>query len=214
MALKEDKVDLKYQCITRLLIGTGARIGEIQALEWSDIDFSTGRVLITKTLQKIARIGTIEKSPKTENSIRSVYIGTDVLDLLKEYKEWQDEEKKKLGDLWHNTIELFDGKGKKFNKQNKKLFTQSDGRPINPSTYGDWLKKFIQKHNLKPYTPHSYRHTFATLSLEEGQPINAISKTLGHSNISTTTNIYVKATDDAKKELSSVMASKMSDIFN
>lgn len=213
-ALKDDQVDLKYLCITRLLIGTGARIGEIQALEWNDIDFTTGCVSITKTIQHIGGIGIIEKAPKTDNSKRNVYIGVDVLNLLKEYKDSQDKEKQKLRDIWHNTIDLYDEKGKKIIKQNNKLFTQWDGKPINACTYAAWLKKLTKRHNLKPYTPHSFRHTFATLSLEEGQPINAISRTLGHSNISTTTNIYVKTTDDAKKELSNVMASKMSDIFD
>lgn len=213
-ALIEDKVDLKYQCMASIALGTGARIGEIQALEWKDIDFKTGKVSITKTIQRITTMGIVEKAPKTKNSVREVYIGEDVLDMLKEHKVEQEETKKKLGDLWLNTIELTDAKGKPFTKQNDKIFTQWNGKPIYNGTFGYWLKKFTDKHNLKPYTPHSFRHTFATLSLEENQPINAISRTLGHSNISTTSNIYIKTTNKSKEVLSTVMTNKMSMIFN
>lgn len=213
-SLKTDEVDLKYQCMTRIALGTGARIGEIEALEWKDIDFITGKIKITKTIQRIGGIGMIEKSPKTDNSKREVFIGEDVIELLKQHKAEQEETKKSIGDLWLNNIEFKDAKGKTFIKNNDKVFTQWNGKPIYNGTFAYWLKKFTTKHNLKAYTPHSFRHTFATLSLEEHQPINAISKTLGHSNISTTSNIYIKTTDKSKEVLSTVMSNKMNDIFN
>lgn len=213
-ALKIDNVDLKYQCMIRIALGVGARIGEIEALEWSDVNFKTGVIKITKTIQNISGLGTVEKPPKTKNSIREVMIGQDVIELLKEHKKEQEQTKNNLGDLWQNDIEVKDAKGNTIIKQNDKIFTQWDGKPIYNGTFGKWLKKFTKKHGLKPYTPHSFRHTFATLSLEANQPINAISRTLGHSNISTTTDIYVKTTDKSKETLSSVMSNKMNDIFH
>lgn len=212
-ALYTDKVNLKYQCMSRIALGTGARIGEIQALEWNDINFKTGFISINKTIQRISSIGTIEKPPKTKNSIRIVQVGKDVLDLLIELKKEQEETKNKLKDLWLENIVLYNEKGNQFIKENDKIFTQWNGKPIYNGTFGSWLKKFTMKHNLKPYTPHSFRHTFATLSLEEQQPINAISKTLGHSNITTTSNIYIKTTDKSKEVLSIVMSEKLKDIF-
>ena len=208
------KEKLKYQCMVRIALDTGLRIGEINALEWKDINFKTGLIKITKTIQRIPKIGLIEKPPKTKNSIRVVYIGQDVIELLKQHKQEQNDLKSIMGDLWNYKIELKDAKGNTFIKDNDKIFTQENGLPINPSTCHHWLKKFTSRNNLKDYTPHSFRHTFATLSLEEKQPINAISKTLGHSNISTTSNIYIKTTDKSKEVLSTVMTNKMSDIFN
>lgn len=212
MLLKNEK--LIYQCITRMCLDNGARIGEIQALEWKDINFKTGDVSITKTLQKVSGIdGLIEKPPKTKNSIRVVRIGEDTLNLLLQLKKEQEEKKNKLGDLWQSKIELKDANKKTFIKDNDKIFTQWNGLPIYPTTYRDWLSKFCKRNNLKQISPHSLRHTFATLSVEENQPINAISKILGHSNITTTSNIYIKATDKSKEILSNVMTNKMSSFF-
>ena len=50
----------------RIALGTGARVGEIQALEWKDINFKTGIISITKTIQRLTKIGTVEKAPKTK----------------------------------------------------------------------------------------------------------------------------------------------------
>lgn len=214
LAQELSKEKLKYQCMVRIALETGLRIGEINALEWKDIDFTTGAIQITKTIQRISGMGLVEKPPKTKNSTREVFIGDDVCNLLKEHKKEQEELKKIMGDLWHYKIELKDAKGNTIIKDNDKLFTQENGKPINPCTCCHWLKKYTKKYNLKGYTPHSFRHTFATLSLEENQPINAISKTLGHSNISTTSNIYIKTTDKSKEVLSTVMANKMSGLFS
>jgi len=52
------------------------------------------------------------------------------------------------------------------------------------------LRKLCKKINIKPVTFHVFRHTFATFALESGQSIKTISETLGHSQVSTTLNLY------------------------
>ena len=148
-----------------IALSTGMRIGEINALEWDDIDFVNKKIRVNKTLQYISTIGIIEKEPKTKKSKRIIDVEQDLLNLLCEYSKEQEKNKKLLDYYWHKEITLKNEKGNDFTKKNNKIFTQWDGKPIFPQTFGQWLKKFQKKHNLSNYTPHSFRHTYATISV-------------------------------------------------
>lgn len=101
-----------------------------------------------------------------------------------------------LGDLWY---------------ESNRLFTQTNGKPIFPSTIGSWFSKFIKRHNTKVMNDksipanekknyllntvnfHGLRHTSATLLIGKNIDIATVSRRLGHANISTTLNIYTHA---------------------
>lgn len=83
-----------------------------------------------------------------------------------------------------------------------KLKTFPNGRlfPYNLDAITKWFKKFIKKNNLSPLTIHGLRHTHATLLIANGTDYKTVSSALGHSQTSTTMNIYVhKNTDNIKK---------------
>ena len=66
----------------------------------------------------------------------------------------------------------------------------ADGKPIHPTTISKWLRKFCDQRGLPRISPHTLRHTSATLLLMQGLPIKAVSRRLGHSQNATTTDIY------------------------
>ncbi|MDD2391981.1 MAG: tyrosine-type recombinase/integrase [Bacilli bacterium] len=208
-----NNLDISKKVYILLSLSTGMRVGEISALEWKDIDFENKIIKVDKTLQYISDIGIIEKQPKTNKAKRIINIEQNLLDFLCEYREKQKQDIKLLDYYWHYDIELKDEKGKTFIKKNDKLFTQFDGKPIFPDTFGKWLKRFRKKHNLKDYTPHSFRHTFATISIEENQSISAISETLGHAKKSTTLDMYVHSNNIAKEQLANSISSKLNNYF-
>ncbi|MBD9050098.1 site-specific integrase [Ruminococcus sp.] len=120
----------------------------------------------------------ITKEPKTKSSKRTMKISNDMLKRLKIYQAWQSEQRIKIGSEWNDT---------------DRLFTQWNGLPMYPDSLTKWFKLFLKRHNLRQVTLHSLRHTNATLMIAEGTDIRTVSGRLGHSNTSTTLNIYTHA---------------------
>ena len=205
--------EIKWKTLITLLLYSGLRRGEALALEWSDIDFNTGTIKINKIIQYIEEIGIIEKLPKTKTSIRTINVPKECLDILMEYKYWQDEEKLKLKDLWNNTITLKSADNKEFTKKNNKIFTQWNGNPMFPDSINNYIKKLCIRHKLKTFTPHGLRHTYTSILLRAGLPVNLVSKMLGHNNSTTTLNIYAHIFKDDKSLASNTISSEINKIL-
>lgn len=169
---------ITYRTMILLLVYTGMRRGELFGLEWKDIDFKNGYLHIVRTSQYIGNKQLITKEPKTKSSKRTMKISNDMLNRLKIYQAWQSEQRLKIGSEWNDT---------------DRLFTQWNGLPMYPDSLTKWFKLFLKRHNLRQVTLHSLRHTNATLMIAEGTDIRTVSGRLGHSNTSTTLNIYTHA---------------------
>lgn len=168
--------DIKYKTAITLTLFTGVRLGELMGLEWSDIDFANGIVSINKSSQYLADKGVFTKTPKTESSIREVAIPDFVLSLLEEYRLWYETQKSIYGELWTNS---------------DRLFVQSDGKPMHPSTISKWFVKFVKEIGLPVINFHGLRHTNATLLISQNIDVAVVAARLGHAQITTTFNFYV-----------------------
>lgn len=203
---------IKYKTMITLSIYGGMREGELTALTWDDIDFDDCTIKINKSLQHLPDKGTFVKATKTENT-RIISIPATVIDLLKEYKKWQNQERLHMGSLWQDS---------------NNIFTAVDGGFIFPSTVSKWFLKFIRKHNesiknhptikeehksmylLPEVNFHGLRHTSATLLINQGVDISTVSKRLGHARTSTTMDIYSHSLLKADIEASN----KLDNLFN
>ena len=172
--LGEDKI--KYKTAIVLAIFTGARLGELAGLSWSDIDLQNGIVHINRSSQYLADMGVFTKLPKTENSIRDIAIPDFVVSLLDEYRTWYNKQ-----DFNHNNC----------NGNLECLFVQSTGKPMHPSTISKWFRKFIQDIGLPVINFHGLRHTNASLLISQQIDVAIVAARLGHAQISTTLNFYV-----------------------
>jgi integrase len=168
--------NIKYKVAITLTVFTGVRLGELMGLEWSDIDFTNGIVSINKSSQYLADKGVFTKTPKTESSIRDVAIPYFVVSLLEEYKSWYEEQKSIYGELWIDS---------------DRLFVQSDGKPMHPSTISKWFVKFVKEIGLPVINFHGLRHTNATLLISQNIDVAVVAARLGHAQITTTFNFYV-----------------------
>ena len=81
-----------------------------------------------------------------------------------------------MGDAWDNADD--------------RVFTKEDGTPLFPDSISKWFTTFVKRSGLPPVTVHSLRHTYASLMIAEGTPLVNVSHSLGHAQVSTTTNIY------------------------
>ena len=170
-----DSAPEPFRTMTMICMFLGLRRGELCALEWNNIDFGKCLVSVRKNLIASKNGGMFEDTPKNKTSIRDIRVTESILDMLREYKDWQDAYKENVGSLWEET---------------GKLFTNATGGWLNPSTFSGWFSKFCKKNGFEDVHVHTLRHTSATIMLMNGVPLRVVSQRLGHHDSSTTNNIY------------------------
>lgn len=151
------------------------RRGELTGLTWNDIDFKNSQISINKQRHYVVGYGTIKDKPKTEAGVRTVTASKTVMNLLKQYRNQQLEQKLKLGTAWQNE---------------PYVFVLDDGTPISPNLPYKWFVNFLERHNLPKITFHQLRHTNASILIASGEDVVTVSGRLGHSDKSITLNTY------------------------
>ena len=184
---------LKWNVLVNLLIITGCRRGEIMGLKWSRVDFKNSQIKIDNNLIYKADVGVYEDTTKT-GSTRFIKLPAETLALLKQYRRWWLELKLKNGDWWVDT---------------DFLFVQDNGKPMIPDSVTRCLARFSERHGLPHINPHAFRHTMASILIDAGTNIVAVSKRLGHGKVSTTTDIYSHVLKEADERASESLADVM-----
>ena len=158
----------------------GVRIGEVCALTWEDIDTDSGIISVRKTIQRIytiddgkRRTELILDTPKTKNSIRDIPMSRELLKMLKPIKK-----------VVNSSFYVL----------------TNDARPTEPRTYRNYYRKLLQSIDVPVIKFHGLRHSFATRCIESNCDYKTVSVLLGHSNISTTLNLYVHPNMEQKKK--------------
>lgn len=182
---------IKWRTITHLFLITGARRGEILGLKWDKVNVQKNTLTICSTILYSPDIGVYESVPKTEKSRRVIAVPPETIQLLQEYRQWQEEQKALL---------------KTYYQDRGYLFAQEDGSPMHPDSVTDWLGKFSQRHNLPHINPHAFRHTMASMLYYSGVDSVSISQRLGHAQVSTTANIYAHVMEHADQKNADILA--------
>ena len=180
----------KWKMLTHLLLITGARRGEVLGLKWSAVDFAGNRVHVCNNILYSPDIGVYEDTPKTATSDRWVTLPAETMQLLRQYRAWQNAKRLRLGEYYQD--QGF-------------LFAQDDGKPMHPDSVTDWLAKFSKRHGLPHINPHAFRHTMASMLYFNGVDSVSISKRLGHAQVSTTANIYAHLDAASKQNTAEAM---------
>ncbi len=185
---------LKYRTFFNLMIYSGFRRGEMLGLEWKDVNFETNVISVRRTSNYTAKKGVYTDTTKTKKSQRSLKFPQEIMDMLKEYKAEQDEQALKCGDKWVET---------------DRLYVKWNGEPMQNGTPYFWLGEFCEKHDLPFYGLHSFRHLFASLLVNQGVDIVTVSGALGHSTVSTTSNIYCHMLQEAQAKVPDAVSSAL-----
>ena len=160
-----------------LCLYTGLRIGELLALEWSDIDMSKSELRVNKTCHygkdENGTFCRITDIPKTQSSIRTIPIPRQLMSRLREVKK-------------------------------KSLSTHVVANGSNLISIRSYQRSFallLKRLNIQHRGFHSLRHTFATRALECGMDVKTLSEILGHKSPTVTLNRYAHSLMEHKKEM-------------
>lgn len=161
-----------------LELSTGIRRGEALALTWDDINFTTREISINKSAYVYQGKRKI-KTPKTSSGIRTLTVSQNLID--------------ELSDAYNNYLNNKKIYGLGFTNSNL-VICQKDGRPYHPDSMTTKWCRFVRKNNLKQIRFHDLRHTNATMMIEAGVDYKTVKDRLGHSDVSTTLNVYTHRT--------------------
>ncbi len=170
-------------------LSTGLRIGEVCALKWSDISLDKGTLTVQRTIERIYIIDgdnthteLVINTPKTTNSCREIPLSRDALALIRPLMKVVNP------DYYVIT---------------------NEPSPTEPRTYRNYYKRLMAQLGIPPLKFHGLRHSFATRCIESNCDYKTVSVLLGHSNISTTLDLYVHPNMEQKKRCIERMAKSM-----
>lgn len=158
-----------------LCLYTGLRIGELLALEWSDIDFAKGELTVSKSCHDSKKDGHYDRRiepPKTKHSNRVIPLPKQLMPILREMKQ-----------------------------KNPTGYVVGGEKIIPVRSYQASFALLLKKQNLPHRGFHALRHTFATRALECGMDVKTLSELLGHKNPTVTLNRYVHSLMPHKHEM-------------
>ena len=188
-----EKESIKYETYFKLIIATGMRRGECCALKWEDINYAERSIHVCRNAVKTTGDEIIVKAPKTKAGNRYVYFSAEMESLLREYEAFCAAETERY-DRRKQTKDDY-----VFRRKGMKL-------PMTPSTFTWRFKKILKANDLPTdLNVHSLRHTAASLFIASGTDVGTVAGLLGHSQPSTTLDIYTHAFDKNKKAASQIM---------
>lgn len=182
---------MKYKAFFVLAIYGGFRRSEILGLEWKDIDFEGRTISIQRTSQYMKGKGVFTDTTKTEESQRTLKLPKVVFEVLRQLRADQAQTRLLMGEQWED---------------HDRLFTKEDGRPMHPNTPYHWQKRFCEETGQRFLGVHAFRHLNASLLINAGVDVKTVSTTLGHSQVTTTLNIYAHTFKEAQAKASEAVA--------
>lgn len=165
----------RNQLITQIALVSGARAGEIAALETKHLNPKVNTIVIEQSLS-LKEGQLILKSTKNKR-IREVAIPENLMKRLLKQKLLKQTQLVKLGKNRHWP-------------ENQFLFSNESGKPLRPDSISQFWGRFRKRTNLREIRFHDLRHTSATILINRGTHAKVIQERLGHSTIGTTMNVY------------------------
>ena len=191
--LKMVEESTQFNRIIKVLLYTGMRSGECLALRWQDIDFENKTIHIENTLTDVGGKHWLQP-PKTKTSNRYIALSDILAKIFLEQKQYNDEKIAKLG---------------KDYKYPEMVFASESGNYVDRSGLNTQFRRFVKGTDFDFITLHSLRHCNATLLINSGIDLKIVSELLGHSDVSTTANVYADVLESAKARVADLISLKL-----
>ena len=173
----------------------GFRRGEVLGLKWDAIDFERGTISVIRTVTTITVNGKQteieQQSAKTKSSLRTLPLIGSFREYFLQVKEAQELNKQVCGNCYNHEYDGF-------------VFVDELGERMRANYLTSAFPKFLEDHGLRRMRFHHLRHSCASLLLANGVPLKHIQEWLGHSDFTTTANIYAHL--DYKSKITSAQA--------
>lgn len=188
-----DSDDLEI--IMKVILFTGLRESEALGLTWDCIDFKAGTIKVCKQLlkRKAEDGGTVLVNSTKSNKPRSVKPAPFVMDLLSRQWREQAEQRLRAGEIWQGWKTATE-------RETSLVFTTEDGKYISQTSLRYHFKKVAAEIGAPDCRVHDLRHTFAVLSLQNGDDIKTVQSNLGHATAAFTLDVYGHVSDRMKDE--------------
>ena len=174
----------------------GFRRGEVLGLKWDAIDFERGTISVIRTVTTITLDGKQteieQQSAKTKSSLRTLPLIGSFREYFLQVKETQELNKQVCGNCYNHEYDGF-------------VFVDELGERMRANYLTSAFPKFLEDHGLRRMRFHDLRHSCASLLLANGVPLKHIQEWLGHSDFTTTANIYAHLDYKSKITSANVM---------
>lgn len=160
-----------------LSLGTGIRLGEARALTWTDVDLVNLTITVSKSLDH----NTSKEGPTKNGKTRIVDLPEELVPILTAHRARQQPKERRVCTSSFN-----------------------DRLPTAGAIY-KWLAVLTAGCGVTPLSPHSTRHTYATLALEANVPLKEVSEALGHGDVGITSKIYSHALNVRRRQAANAL---------
>ena len=181
----------EYGTVYKVILFTGLREGEALGLTWDCIDFETGVLKINKQLQR--QDGKDVLVPLKNSKPRYLTVPPFIVQLLKDERKHQLKQRLAAGELWQgwqSTEEM----------RTALVFVKADGSCITAAALYQRFKHLAEEIGVPGSRVHDLRHTFAVLSLQNGDNVKTVQDNLGHATAAFTLDVYGHVSEKMKED--------------
>jgi integrase len=170
---------------------TGMRRSEVLGLRWRDLDLDAAQLSVAQTLTAVNGCPVIGPT-KTSRSRRTVYLDPQTVNVLRDHRRLQREDRLLVGPAWDAANDL--------------VFRDEIGGLIHPDSFTREFGRLVAASGLPKIRLHDLRHTYATLALKAGVHPKVVSERLGHATVGITLDLYSHVTPAIARDAANVVA--------
>lgn len=188
----------KYGNVYKLIVFTGLREGEALGLTWDCVDFASGTLKICKQLQR--RGNKDELVPLKNSKPRYLTMPQGVKQILKQQYNQQTADRLRAGELWQGWQSAKE-------RETSLVFLKADGTNITAAALYQRYKHIAASIGIPNSRVHDLRHTFAVISLQNGDNVKTVQDNLGHATAAFTLDVYGHVSERMKEDSAARMQS-------
>jgi integrase len=191
----------RHEALFTVMLAFGLRRGEALGLQWSALNWEAGTLKVTHGVKRIRvrtdsqlRTQLVIGELKTSRSRRTLFLTTQMVELLRRHRARQAVERMAVGEAWDD---------------HGLVFSSEVGTPLDPDNVSHVFSRICRRSGLGHWHLHELRHSGASLMLAQGTDLYVVSEVLGHSSVTITKDVYGHLVEGQKRAASELMSAQL-----